>query len=823
MFGTVDIKLRPLRLAYLVDPGNADQVREAIRLSSTLWGGAYSPIIQLYKRMPASWRDRHERAWPAKAVALGYLEAFDPDIVVQLGPEIPPYITQTRRKIIKGEEIWQSLEQRGGLAPRYGIGVFELLNGVYEEYFKYKAKYAVKVILPRVPQQLSLFWASLFGELPPRIGAVVEGRYAEAVEIEAIDFVVDRIAEVMEPRVLFPRRLTQIQLQLLGRSGFRGDASVYFLDAEKVDDIVDFWNLRATGRQVLAVPKQLQETPALREILVEFLKENRRHWDHQPSVCDQATMIRSRHSTIEELQEFAKTVKIERPPNDPSQDGFFSLQHWYPRIWDEWARGRDGVSPRDTYSDVEDSVDIHEGKNFTVRLKPLLPAFADEYALHAEARCANEISFRFYGSPEYLAEVFPQSSGEHLDRAVSGIIYRGDWRTGRHGLVRLVTHDAAETRELPTAESILFAWLRDMGWTPELSAPGLLAKAIYRKLEGHVSVLAKPKLLGLFERMNGGRVAADDSPLEEQTDLEQERDLTVGEVRQRIEQISKKGNLYDYLLSKGIFRLGLRVRCPHCSRHSWFDLENIRALFTCPKCLEPFPAAGNMDNSRWAYKTTGPFSVPHHADGAYGVLLALQCFDDRHMTTMRVTPALSFTAKKGNQELEADFALFWQESVFGMRQEGIAFGECKTYRRFKPPDFERMSQIAEAFPGAVLVFSTLRDSLTKTEVAAMKRIARAGRKYWKAERPINPVMILTGTELLSWRGMPHCWSPALQEKFRHIHGLLKLCDATQQIYLGLPSWEVEWHERWDKRWRRLRQATPEGAVEPVPARPGSRV
>jgi hypothetical protein len=44
MVGNVDIKVRPLKLAYLVDPNDKDQVREAIRLSSTLWGGVYFPI-----------------------------------------------------------------------------------------------------------------------------------------------------------------------------------------------------------------------------------------------------------------------------------------------------------------------------------------------------------------------------------------------------------------------------------------------------------------------------------------------------------------------------------------------------------------------------------------------------------------------------------------------------------------------------------------------------------------------------------------------------------------------------------------------------------
>jgi hypothetical protein len=105
----------------------------------------------------------------------------------------------------------------------------------------------------------------------------------------------------------------------------------------------------------------------------------------------------------------------------------------------------------------------------------------------------------------------------------------------------------------------------------------------------------------------------------------------------------------------------------------------------------------------------------------------------------------------------------------------------------------------------VLAFSTLRKELTPGEVAGITRIAKAGRKYWKAERPTNPVLILTGTELFSWAGPPHCWELSLQEKFSRVHGLLDICDATQQIYLGLPSWQTEWHEKWEKR-RQKRQA-----------------
>ena len=173
---------------------------------------------------------------------------------------------------------------------------------------------------------------------------------------------------------------------------------------------------------------------------------------------------------------------------------------------------------------------------------------------------------------------------------------------------------------------------------------------------------------------------------------------------------------------------------------------------------------------------------------------------------MRTTPVLSFKAEgPDGKTLEADAALFWQDALFGERRDGILFAECKTYDQFKAKYFKRMRQLAETFPGAVIVFSTLRKSLSPKEISGIKRIAKAGRKYWKPERPINPVLILTGTELLNHSGPPYCWEQLLQKKFDRVRfdGLIGLCDATQQIHLNLPSWQSDWHEKWDKRRQRL--------------------
>jgi hypothetical protein len=363
---------------------------------------------------------------------------------------------------------------------------------------------------------------------------------------------------------------------------------------------------------------------------------------------------------MEEMEQYAKSLNIEKDPNDPSKDPYFSFQHWYPRIWDEWARDKDGAVPSNIYGKEEDSFEVTETKDF--RFRPLMPGFADTCAYHGEPRCANEISLRFYGADEYIAEVYPKFSGDNFIRAISGIAsFRDDWRIGRNGLVKLVKDKFSESKGVPLAEEVFFAWLEDLGWKPKLSTPGILAKQIFKQLEGHPLVLSNESLLGLLERMNGGQVKRDGSPVDK-NQVTQNRDLSVGEVKTRLESKSRyrNNNLYKYLLSRNVFKLGSRVQCPHCLRNSWYALEKLRDSFSCPLCLNSFPAVGNLNSSKWSYKTTGPFSVSDYAEGAYTVLLTVDFLDEHKMSTLHLTPSFSFTAEAPDgKSLEADFGAFF--------------------------------------------------------------------------------------------------------------------------------------------------------------------
>lgn len=796
MAGSANIKVRPIKFAMLIEPNDARQIRDAIRLASCLWGGIYFPIIPLYKRSPKVWLDEFPGRASAHEVIKGYIDAFSPDILVAFCENVPDYLDKLGLRIVKPGDVWSYSGKNVGSSPLIGIGVLDLLVSVFEEWFKYKAKYPIKVVVPTIPREFELFWASVFGDYPPEIISEIDEHFSEALDLERPVVSPDAYFDLTEYNVLFPRRITSLHLEPYGRTGTEVFSSLYFLDASKLDDVIDYWNLRATGRNVLPVPKQFSLHPSFQKAVREFVLRERRPWGNTLGRYHVPAFIPSRHSTLKELEDYSKSIRFDGEEAEGPKSCYFTLQHWYPRIWDSWARSKDG-GVLDFYGKDEIFLQL-SNSSLEMTLEPLVPKFYKGNLLHSDGLCVNEVNCRVFGADEFLAEVYPRTNGTNLTNAISGYFgLYGDWKVDRHGLVKIIRSSSSEVRKIDSSEKVFFSWLADMGWEAALSTPGILAKQIYKRLGGHTQILANKMTLGLIEHMNGGSVAKDGSPSRSNR-VGAEREMHVGEVKRRLSGSNKSLYRYQYFIDRGVFRIGLTTKCPNCQRGTWFPLSSLKEILECPKCLSSFGAAGNIEASgsgAWHYRTTGPFSVPNFADGAFAVLLTLDLLCSRWFPSMATTAVPSFTAvAPTKQNLEADFAMLWRAQVYGEEKEGVLFGECKTYGTFETKDFQRMRMLARMFPGAIIAFSTLKEDLTKREIEELTRLAKIGRKYWKHGRPINPVLIVTGKEIFSTRRPPACWSDAGTEREPIVPDLLSLCNATQNRYLKLPYWEEEWYE-----------------------------
>jgi len=146
----------------------------------------------------------------------------------------------------------------------------------------------------------------------------------------------------------------------------------------------------------------------------------------------------------------------------------------------------------------------------------------------------------------------------------------------------------------------------------------------------------------------------------------------------------------------------------------------------------------------------------------------------------------------------------WDRAL-GEGKRQLIFAECKTNNAFEKKDIDRMSLLANSFPGAVIVFATLQEHLTKPEIRLIEPFASKGRRYSADGRSHNPVLVLTSTELYSNYSLMKTWKQKggryqdLAARRRLDPGLLPLCDLTQQLYLGMPSFG-EWDKkRWEQR------------------------
>jgi hypothetical protein len=804
MFGDIKVKSRPLRLAFLLPPERAPLLK-AIQATSSLWGGTFNPLIPIYARAPKAWKEYPRQRISAQSRVLGYIRAFDPDFLVNCTTdELPSYVRDLRRPTISIDHIWPelSLGATEGL-PLYGVGIFEILSGVYREFFEVRRRFPSKVLLPTFPREHELFWAAVVGSLPPAIEKIILSDYAKAIDIERHAVTAKNFADLLTADKLLPRHLARYQLNT-ERAGWRGaDAYAFFMDATRPSDIIDFGNLRALGRSVLAIPKQFTTVPEYISLIRRYIRDHYRVDRHNPTIDYGTTVIRSSASEMRQLEALAQQLELATVMPEKPQARLLSIQHWYPRIWDEWGMNRDGAVPDNVFS-TEDEYSFPDSDG-SVTFKLVRPAFVEDQFV-AGPRYANEIYPKFYGQSETtLADVLPYDHGQEVLRAAGPLAVSDEFRIGRTGLVHLVQWRQTTHWVIPRAEEVFLAWLKDKGFDASLSPCGRLAKQVHSQLRGWIAVLANEKILQLFELMTAGG--------------EDGRGAALGHVKNDLRSIDRSDGLYHSLVSRGVFQLGYRTQCSHCQRFSWHSLDNMATQLVCPLCHKKMDAISAVDSAHqgaWYLKTAGPFSVPNYGDGSYCVLLTLNVFERDH--SLQTTPVMSFKGKHiaSGTELEADFGLLWQETVFGETMDGVLFAECKSYNRFKREDFDRMRKLAKQFPGALIAFSTLRRNFDPSEIKELKRIANSGTKMWKSDRPINPVLLLTGNELFSQVGAPHCWDGiVIPDWAKRTHTLLDLCNATQAIYLGLPHWQETWRAAYETRRARRRAASESGTTPPI--------
>jgi len=739
-------------------------------------------LIPCYKRLPKIWSDHKTKSETAISVIKGYIDGFDPDFFVNFSVYSAAQLNIEEDNIIQAEDLLESL--REDAAPTIGAGIFEVLNQFIYDELRFIRKDPIDFIKPNLEGPHKLFLSSIYGDLG-EFEDLFYNKYLRDFGAKEIDVSINNYLEFVNPKYMNARRLGAEYLEQRLRKDF-----LFYIDASNVLDVIDFWNLRAAGFNVIPIPKQAEKIEAVKKLAENTIENAYRPYRYNKDIYHNASFIKGRGTRKSELKYFSESLSIEKPANGNKLK--FSSQHWYPRIWNEWARRNSHENIIPAYSKEKDT-ELLDGQN-RFRIKVLDPEFDVFFANTSGPRFVNEMDSRIYGHDELLAQAIPLG-GEHLSRVVGKYSLR-EWRISKTGPIYLASHkNWSIYYEPPLAEPVMAAWFKEQGWDVQLSPSGKIAKQMINQLGGiwGIGNLKHEKLIELFQDLNNkGFVSEND-------------------FKGRIARIVNEGNVWikrdqfiQNLLDKNIFQLGVQIICPACTQKTWYSLEGVSNEVQCSSCLNDYQIQSiGLDDKQWAYRATGTFGLPKQAYGAYSVLLTLSALTrDRHE---KVTPILSFDAKKGSKDIEADLCLFTEKEFRDETTQELVFAECKTYNKFEKKDIERMKTLAKEFPGSVLVLATMREKLTDAEKRMIKPLVNNGRRHWKSEQTYNPVIILTGTELFSNQGIPHCWKDKegrageIEKGNFYSRNLSDIADATQQIYLDMKPYHEWLEEQWQKR------------------------
>lgn len=783
-------------------PHDLDSLRKIFELCTCLWGGLYNPIIPVCEDVPETWRDHPVLTPSGRELGRGLLHFFEPDVFVEAEEGLAEIIGLARTKIDISRPRIMPLQEI--LAPendnqrytRFGTSVFDIYHELYDREFKFVHRGEHGVVMFETKGPDADFLAASFGAFPSAGDFAPLGQaYRDAFRPTILPATAANCTKIFDEGLRFPLHFTCYGLDCDARGWYQ--PTLFVANPASPLDLIDLWNLRLFHPQI--IPINLAWFVETSPFIAGFIERNYRPLPGNPhGVMIMPTIEFARSIGRDQAEELIKEIN-----SNKDGDARFACKLWYDRIWEQDRE--DGIvrAQRARITAAERALDLtidQSGSERAVRFASLSPDFARPHS-RGGVRWVNVASFGAYGSHDELALTLPGDCPDLRMRLGNSILI------SREGFVLPQQYkDHREYFHLVTGQEAITVWLEAHDCTVSRSDPGRVADQLFRSLNGFwgAYLIADRETLRLLDEMAKSVRSYPDGRTEQYPD----RAVDVDRWKELVGRRSKKRlgsrlSLEEFIRA-GMLRLGLELGCPNCGKKNWVGLAALKDELECERCLAAykFPQGTlNFRHTPWQYRVVGPFSVPDYAAGAYSTILALRCFArglGGHDAKMTYATGLELKIGSSSAPIEIDFAFWYQrDRLFELEEEPVTvFGEGKSFATegFKPVDVARMRSLAEHFPGAFLVFATLKDQLSTTERTLVAELAVWGREPLPDRRPRAPVIVLTGTEMFSswhisesWKERGGTHAQLIAHPATRPDNLWTFADFTQQLYLGLPD------------------------------------
>jgi hypothetical protein len=573
------VRLRPVRLGFLVPPDDPDVVARVAQLSACLWGGRYNPIVPFFETGGERWSGEHF-VRHGLDVARGYIEFFEPDTLIEAVPGMAEKLgwrgesrTLDLPRVVSLDDFYE-VDDRGQVQFAAGIDIGEVLQEVYDTEYKYERRH--KQPFADIEHSPGNAFFDVFGGRYPmdeRLSYIPEG-FREIFSPEKLPASSETAMKLLQQGYAGPFWVSRHGLEeSLGSRG--SDETFCIFDPTDPGDVIDFWNYRLVHQRV---------TP----ISVDWLA------DYKELMRDQILAIHRPipgnpfgtkfHSTVQFGFSISDETRIKLTAEylaDLPDRSFFSARP--PLLLQGVKQGRNRRDRKILATGKPVSFDEELGSERHVKIPAPAPSFVNATQRYANARWVNIVVVGDLHQRPNPATVYPSNlwalGYPHLGNS-------GELRIGREGWILHQEYDVGYSLlGMQDGRTAMIEWLKRQGVEATPSEEGQVASSVIATAETLLAcgMFADQKTLRLLNEMaeshtavsRHGKLAVRSTP---------DRTKHYQEVRRHFDDRTKRSfgfwNTLKHFLDRSVFRAGLRVQCPVCA---YYNCSRLMRLATDPR------------------------------------------------------------------------------------------------------------------------------------------------------------------------------------------------------------------------------------------------
>jgi hypothetical protein len=699
--------LRPLRHAYLIKEGDHAGADRAVSLNTIIWGGIYNPIISVTPETECN----------------EILKEFDPDELVNLtSTPLSAAISEGfEQRIVNFDQVTRNDAWDGQVKLGFGFHMIPIVRHIFEKEARFIREESLASFYT-CPD--SIQWNRFFGfqcgsfSGLPNLSINFKAEFMQALNARELYFDPKTLDEIVE-LVDSPLRLTGYGLDLYGGFGNFPKHIVYIGDHRELSDLLEFWNIRATGRMCIFIPVDLYRL--FKSMIRRLAKPNNGNAQIVPelqkgqSVTDE--LFLEVCDWIRSLDTGPKTRRTWRPQFGGSENDAGTIE-----------------------ANKAEEISLLEGSQMTPA-KFIKPEYLmeDEFAM-GDFSWAVEI--KMSGGTANVDFVFSIPYERKIERSIiSGITHKGpgEARIGKQGLVVFVNNGTNNLFLSPLrTKDVLCALFESAGLKAEVSGPGQYMEQIIKKM-GHLHFDCRIfKVRGVREiikKLSNGSILTQGNM----------RDIIMNTVPDEFGQnwrsefyktlIVRSGQraeldfgvIFQQLLEKRVIRPGFEMKCENCFAKEWYHVSEFDEEYVCRYCFTKQRV--NFSNKKeWQYKADGLFRIENSAQGSIAAIVALWRIQDFHsLDEGRYQCSVTLQDKSSQNAYELDFVCM-RVGTFKAGYE-LVFGQAKNFVDFSPEEVGKMGTLSAKFLGRpYLCFSTMKESFSAQEKSAIGQLVREGHK-----------------------------------------------------------------------------------------------